>query len=159
MTTVIEGQLTGEGKRFAIVAARWNSFFAEQLIAGAVDCLRRHGVREEDITIVRCPGSFELPQTASWVLKKQDVDAILCLGVLIRGSTPHFDYIAAEATKGIGSLAMQQDVPLSFGVITCDTLDQAVERSGSKAGNKGAEAAMAALEMVNLYAALDESSQ
>lgn len=159
MTRVIEGQLTGEGKRFAIVAARWNSFFAEQLIAGAVDCLRRHGVNEDDITVVRCPGSFELPQTAAWVLKKMDVDGILCLGVLIRGSTPHFDYIAAEAAKGIGALAMKEQIPLSFGVITCDTLDQAVERSGSKAGNKGAEAAMAALEMVNLYDAMDESSQ
>lgn len=157
MPTVIEGHLNGSNKRFAIVASRWNSFFSEQLIAGAIDSLRRHGTKEEDITLIRCPGSFELPQTAAWALKHLDVDGIICLGVLIRGSTPHFDFIAAEAAKGIGALTMDSTIPLSFGVITCDTLEQAVERSGSKAGNKGEEAAMAALEMACLYDALKEA--
>ena len=156
MTTTIEGQLLANEFRFAIVAARFNSLFGEQLIAGAVDALVRHGADDDQITLVRCPGSFELPQVAARVQQQLDVDAIICLGVLIRGATPHFDYIAAEATKGIGALGMDGEVPVAFGVITCDTLEQAVERSGSKAGNKGAEAALAALEMVNLYAAIDE---
>ncbi|TXD36875.1 6,7-dimethyl-8-ribityllumazine synthase [Lujinxingia vulgaris] len=154
MTNTIEGGFHGQGKRFAIVSSRWNSFFSEQLLSGAIDTLVRHGVDKDDITVVRCPGCFELPMTAARVKRTLKVDAIICLGVLIRGSTPHFDYIAAEATKGIGQLAMDGEVPLSFGVITCDSLDQAVERSGSKVGNKGVEAAMAALEMVNLYDAL-----
>src|SRR5690554_3617626 len=144
MTNTIEGGFQGQGKRFAIVSSRWNSFFSEQLLSGAIDTLVRHGVNSDDITVVRCPGCFELPMTASRVKRTQKVDAIICLGVLIRGSTPHFDYIAAEATKGIGQLSMDGEIPLSFGVITCDSLDQAVERSGSKVGNKGVEAAMAA---------------
>ena len=158
MPEIIEGHFDAGDARFAIVAARWNSFFAEQLISGAVDTLKRHGAEEDNITVIRCPGSFELPQVAARVAESLDVDAVICLGVLIRGATPHFDYIASEAAKGIGQVGMDGNIPAAFGVITCDTLEQAVERSGSKAGNKGAEAAMAALEMVNLYAALDESS-
>lgn len=156
MPNVIEGHFDASEKSFAIVAARWNSMFAERLIEGAVDVLKRHGADEDDITIVRCPGCFELPQTAARVATALDVDAILCLGVLIRGATPHFDYIASEATKGIGAVGIESELPVTFGVLTCDTLEQAVERSGSKAGNKGAEAAMAALEMVNLFDAIDE---
>lgn len=158
MPQVIEGQFDAQDFTFAIVAARWNSIFAEQLINGAVDTLVRHGADDDAITVLRCPGSFELPQLAARVADQLDVDAIICLGVLIRGATPHFDYIAAEAAKGIGAVATESDLPVSFGVITCDTLEQAVERSGSKAGNKGAEAAMAALEMVSLYESIDELS-
>ena len=151
MPKVIEGHLNAEGRRFAIVAARFNSIFADQLVGGAVDSLVRHGANDDDITVVRCPGSFELPQVAARVADSLTVDAIICLGVLIRGATPHFDYIAAEAAKGIGALGTEGDIPVAFGVITCDTLEQAIERSGSKAGNKGCEAALAAIEMVNLY--------
>ncbi len=151
MPKVIEGHLNAEGRRFAIVAARFNSIFADQLVGGAVDSLVRHGANDDDITVVRCPGSFELPQVAARVADSLAVDAIICLGVLIRGATPHFDYIAAEAAKGIGALGTEGDIPVAFGVITCDTLEQAIERSGSKAGNKGCEAALAAIEMVNLY--------
>lgn len=155
MPRVIEGDFRADGRRFAIIASRWNSIFAEQLVSGAVDTLIRHGASDEDITIVRCPGSFELPQVAARFLDKTEVDAVICLGVLIRGGTSHFDYISAEATKGIGTLGMQRGIPVAFGVITCDTLEQAIERSGSKAGNKGVEAAMAAIEMVNVYRAID----
>ncbi len=157
MTGPIEGDFDADGLRFAIVAARFNSIFAEQLIEGATDALERHGADSDDITVVRCPGSFELPQVADRVAESLDVDAIICLGVLIRGATPHFDYIASEAAKGIGSVGLDGDIPTSFGVITCDTVEQAIERSGSKAGNKGAEAALAALEMVNLFDAIDEA--
>jgi 6,7-dimethyl-8-ribityllumazine synthase len=152
----IEGDLRADGHRYAIIVSRWNGFFAEQLLAGARDTLVRHGAREEDLTVVRCPGSFEIPQVADRLARRDAFDAIVCLGVLIRGATPHFDYIASEATKGIGAVATEHGVVVTYGVITCDTLEQAVERSGSKAGNKGAEAAEAAIEMVNLGAAIDE---
>jgi 6,7-dimethyl-8-ribityllumazine synthase len=155
MPKVVEGDFSAQGKRFAIVAARWNEMFAEKLLDGAVDALVRHGAREDDIVVFRCPGSFELPQVAMKAAQGGQFDAVICLGVLIRGATPHFDYIAAEATKGIGSTAMEYGVPVAFGVITCDTLEQAIERSGSKAGNKGVEAATAAIEMVNLFDEMD----
>lgn len=155
MPKVVEGDFSAQGKRFAIVAARWNEMFAEKLLAGAVDALVRHGAREDDVVVFRCPGSFELPQVAMKAAKGGRFDAIICLGVLIRGATPHFDYIASEATKGIGSTAAEYGVPVAFGVITCDTLEQAIERSGSKAGNKGVEAATAAIEMVNLFDEMD----
>lgn len=158
MPKVVEGNLVAEGKRFAIVAARWNEIFAEKLVGGAVDTLVRHGADDEDITVFRCPGSYELPQVAARVAEGGEFDAIICLGVLIRGATPHFDYIASEATKGIGSVAQDYALPVSFGVITCDTLEQAIERSGSKAGNKGAEAALAAIEMANLFAEMEASA-
>lgn len=155
MPKVVEGDFSAQGKRFAIVAARWNEMFAEKLLDGAVDALVRHGAREDDIVVFRCPGSFELPQVAMKAAQSGRFDAIICLGVLIRGATPHFDYIASEATKGIGSTAAEYGVPVAFGVITCDTLEQAIERSGSKAGNKGVEAATAAIEMVNLFDEMD----
>lgn len=155
MAVIVEGNLVAEGKRFAIVAARWNELFSEKLLAGARDALVRHGVRDEDITIYRCPGSFELPQVAARAAESGRFDAIICLGVLIRGGTPHFDYISAQTTRGIGSVAQDYGLPVSFGVLTCDTLEQAMERSGSKAGNKGVEAALAALEMANLFEQMD----
>jgi 6,7-dimethyl-8-ribityllumazine synthase len=154
MARVIEGNLIGTGKRFAIVAGRFNSFVGESLIAGAIDTLVRHGVADDDIVVVRCPGSFELPQTAQRVLGSQKVDALLCVGVLIRGGTSHFDWIAGQATRGIAEVGQRTGVPVVYGLLTCDTLEQAIERAGTKAGNKGAEAAMAALEMADLYAKL-----
>lgn len=149
-----EGVFKADGKKFAIVAARWNNFFAERLVEGAVDTLVRHGADASDITVAKCPGSFEVPQVAAKLIDNGKFDAVICLGVLIRGATPHFDYIASEATKGVGSIGIDSGVPVAYGIITCDTLEQAIERSGSKAGNKGAEAAMAAIEMVSLYDSL-----
>lgn len=158
MPTEIEGDLVAEGRRFAVVAARWHERFTETMLDGAVDALERLGAESSDITVVRCPGSFEIPQAASRVAEKVDVDAVVCLGVLVRGETPHFDYIASETTSEIGRLGIEADVPVAFGVLTCDTMEQAMARSGSKAGNKGVEAAEAAVEMANLYEAIDEQS-
>ena len=157
MPKVIEGKLIGTGKRFAIVASRFNNFLSDSLIEGAVDVLIRHGVDSDDITLVKCPGSFELPVTIQKVIETATYDAVVCLGVLIRGGTPHFDYIAAEATKGIATVSQRTGVPITYGILTCDTIEQAIERSGTKAGNKGADAAMAALEMANLYDSLASS--
>jgi len=154
---VVQGHLVATGKSFAIVAARWNEFFGDRLVEGAVEELVRHGAAREDITVYRCPGAFELAAVADRVAKKGGVDAIVCLGVLIRGSTPHFDYISSTATSQIARVGLERGIPVSYGVLTCDTLDQTIERSGSKAGNKGGEAALAALEMANLYEAIEES--
>ncbi len=152
---VFEGVFRADGKRFGIVASRWNSFFADRLVEGAVDALVRHGAKAADISVAKCPGAFEIPLVAARMAKSKKYDAIICLGVLIRGSTPHFDYISAEATKGVAAVGMDQGIPVSYGIITVESLEQAIERSGSKAGNKGAEAAMAAIEMASLYEALD----
>lgn len=158
MSNVIEGGFQGSGKRFALVASRFNDIFADRLVDGAVDTLVRHGVSDDDVTVVRCPGAFEIPQVAKRVAATGKFDGVICLGVVIRGSTPHFDYICAEATKGVGAVATAEGAPaVTYGIITCDTLDQAMERSGSKAGNKGAEAAMAALELVNLLSEIDRA--
>lgn len=157
MPTEIEGDLDASGKRYAIVSARWHERFSETLLEGAVDALVRHGADEEDVLICRCPGSFEIPQAAARIAQKVQVDAIVCLGVLVRGETPHFEYIAGEATSGIGQLGLQGEVPVAYGVLTCDTMEQALARSGSKAGNKGVEAAKAAVEMANLYEEIDET--
>ncbi|MEC9440639.1 MAG: 6,7-dimethyl-8-ribityllumazine synthase [Myxococcota bacterium] len=151
MPTIVEGGMVATGKRFAIVVSRWNEFFGESLLEGALDTLRRHGVSDEDVTVYRCPGCFELPLVAKRVAQKGGVDAIICLGVLIRGSTPHFDYICSATTSGIASVGLEHDIHVSYGVITCDSLDQAIERSGSKVGNKGHEATLAAIEMANLF--------
>ena len=156
MVREVDGNLVATGKEFVVVAARWNERFGEALIEGAVDTLERHGARSEDITVVRCPGSFEVPQAAARVADRLNPDAVICLGVLIRGETPHFDYIAGEATGGIGALGRSGELPVTYGVLTCDTMEQAMARSGSKAGNKGAEAADAAIEMANLYESIDE---
>jgi len=155
MPRLIEGQFQADGKRVAVVVSRFNALFAEKLLEGALDTLVRHGVDDDDVTVVRCPGSFEIPQTARRVSSVGHYDAVVCLGVLIRGATPHFDYIASEATRGVGSVASAAGVPVTYGIITCDTLEQAMERSGSKAGNKGADAALAAIEMMSLFDEID----
>ena len=151
----IEGRLTDAGgKKFTLVVARWNSFVVESLLQGAIDCLVRHGVSEDSLTVVRCPGAFEVPLTVKRVADAGGCDAIIALGAVIRGGTPHFEYVAGECVKGISSVSLLSDVPVAFGVLTVDTIEQAIERAGTKAGNKGEEAAMSALEMVSLLDAL-----
>ena len=152
---VIEGALTGSGLHVAIVAARFNAFIVDRLIDGAVDALTRTGAATlSDITVVRCPGAFELPQVTRWVVDAGGVDAVICLGCVIRGATPHFDYVAGEAAKGLGALSLASAVPLTFGVLTTDSIEQAIERAGTKAGNKGFDAAMAAIELASLRRAI-----
>jgi len=150
----IEGTFTSGKGTYSIVVGRWNSFVVEPLLQGALDTLRRHGVSDKQITIVRAPGAFEIPLVCKKVAAKGNVDAIIALGAVIRGGTPHFEYVAGECTKGIAMVSMEYDVPISFGVLTVDTIEQAIERAGSKSGNKGEEAAMSALEMVSLMSAL-----
>lgn len=152
MPRFVEGQLSAAGFDFSIVVSRFNDFITARLLDGAMDALLRHGASDERITVYRVPGSFEIPMMAKKVVDAQRAgDAMICLGALIRGATPHFDYIAAEASKGIASAAIAGGIPVTFGVLTTDTLEQAIERAGSKAGNKGWEAAMSAIEMVNVY--------
>ena len=150
MTRQIEGGLDASGLKAALVASRFNDFIVSRLISGAIDALVRHGASEGDITIVRVPGAFEIPQAVSAMVRSGQHDIVVALGAVIRGSTPHFDYIAAEVAKGVAQTALQATIPVSFGVLTTDTIEQAIERAGSKAGNKGAEAAMSAIEMANL---------
>ena len=145
-----EGMLLGKGLKFGLVVSRFNEFFSQKLLEGAKDALLRHGVSEEDIDIAWVPGSFEIPQIALKLAQAKKYDAVICLGAVIRGGTPHFDYIAAEVTKGIAKIGLDTGLPVIYGVITTDTLEQAIERSGTKAGNKGFEAAMSAIEMANL---------
>ncbi len=147
---VIEGDLRGEGRKFAIVVGRFNSFITLKLLDGALDGLKRHGVSSDDITVVEVPGAFEIPLVAKRLAASKSHDAVLCLGAVIRGATPHFDYICAEAAKGIGQVNLDSEVPTIFGILTVDTIEQAIERAGTKSGNKGFDAALAALEMVNL---------
>lgn len=151
---VVEGSLDGAGLRFAIVVARFNAFITERLLDGAIDTLVRSGVRPEDLTVIRAPGSFELPMVVSQVLETGGFDAVIALGCLIRGDTIHFDLIAGEVTKGIAQLALAFSTPVTFGVLTTDNLEQAIHRAGSKAGNKGSEAALAAIEQARLYRAI-----
>jgi 6,7-dimethyl-8-ribityllumazine synthase len=151
----IEGDFVSGKGNYTIVVGRWNSFVVEHLLEGAVDCLRRHGVSKGQITIVRAPGAFEIPLVCKKVAAKGDTDAIIALGAVIRGGTPHFEYVAGECTKGLAMVNMEYGIPTAFGVLTVDTIEQAVERSGTKAGNKGEEAAMSALEMVSLLNKLD----
>jgi len=148
--STIEGKLDASGLKTAVIASRFNDFVTAKLIDGAVDCLLRHGSGEKDITVIRVPGSFELPLVAKKAASSGKYDAVICLGALIRGQTPHFDYISAEVTKGVAQVAMDTNVPVAFGVITADTLEQAVDRAGAKAGNKGFEAALGAVEMADL---------
>ena len=151
---VLEGKLAGEGLKIALVVSRFNSFITERLVEGALDCLRRHGVAETGLTMVRVPGAWEIPLVAKRLAQGKAHDAVICLGAVIRGSTPHFDYVAAEVSKGIAQVSLESGIPILFGVLTTDTLEQAVERAGSKSGNKGYAAAEAALEMVNLLKAM-----
>ncbi|MCG8536509.1 MAG: 6,7-dimethyl-8-ribityllumazine synthase [Pseudomonadales bacterium] len=148
--TVVEGNFQATDAKFSIVVARFNSFVVESLLSGAIDALVRQGVAESNIEVIRVPGAFELPLAVKQVAQKRKPDAIIALGAVIRGGTPHFDYVAGECTKGVASVMLDTDIPVSFGVLTTDTIEQAIERSGTKAGNKGAEAAIGALEMVSL---------
>jgi len=152
MVKVIEGSFETRGLRFGLVAARFNEFISKELLEGALECLRRHGVGEDALTVAWVPGSFDLPLAARMLAESGNVDAVICLGAVIRGSTPHFEYVASEAAKGIAQVALQTGVPAVFGVLTTDTIEQAVERAGVKAGNKGFDAALAAIEMANLVA-------
>ena len=145
------GDLNGAGKRFAIVVTRFNSLITEQLVAGANDCLLRHGVEEGDIDLFRVPGAWELPSAVSRVVRTDKYDGVVALGCVIRGGTPHFEYVAGEATRGLGAVARASSVPVSLGVLTTDTVDQALERAGTKAGNKGWDAALSVLEMAGLF--------
>jgi 6,7-dimethyl-8-ribityllumazine synthase len=147
----INGDLNGAGKRFAILVTRFNSLVTEQLVTGAKDCLLRHGVAEGDIDLYRVPGAWELPAVAAKVVAQGKHDAVVALGCVIRGGTPHFEYVAGEATRGLGVVARDAPIPVSLGVLTTDTVDQALERAGTKAGNKGWDAALSALEMAELY--------
>jgi len=154
MPRIIEGHLDGKGRRFGIVVSRFNSFISERLLEGALDALVRHGTKDDDIDVVRVPGSFEIPFFAKKLAESGKYQAVICLGALIRGATPHFDYISAECTKGIAQASLETGVPVVYGVITTDTIEQAIERAGTKAGNKGHDAAMAALEEADLVARL-----
>jgi len=152
----IEGSLVATGLTLAIVSSRWNSFIADRLVEGALDIIARHGGDLSAVTHIKVPGAFELPMAAKAVAASGRYDAVVALGVLIRGGTPHFDYISAEASKGLANAAMETGVPIGFGVIMANTIEQAIERGGTKAGNKGAEAALAAIEMANLYKQLKQ---
>jgi len=145
------GNLNAGGLKIAIVVSRFNEFFSEKLLDGALDCIKRHGANEKDVSIIRVPGSFEIPYAASKLAKLDKYDSIICLGVVVRGQTPHYEYINNEVAKGIAKISLDRDLPVIFGLVTADTLEQAIERCGSKAGNKGFAAAMTAIEMVNLF--------
>ncbi len=148
--STLEGKLIIEQAKFCLVVSRWNSFVVESLLEGALDALKRHGANDEDLTIVRIPGAFEMPLALERIAAKGGYDAIIALGAVIRGGTPHFDYVAGECVKGMAQVSLKHAIPISFGVLTVDTIEQAIERAGTKAGNKGHEAAMSAVEMVNL---------
>ncbi|UCD87502.1 MAG: 6,7-dimethyl-8-ribityllumazine synthase [Desulfobacterales bacterium] len=152
-----EGKISADGKRFALVVSRFNDFVSDRLLAGALDALDRHGARDEDIDIVKVPGSFEIPLMAKKMVEKEKYDAVICLGAVIRGSTPHFEYVSSEVSKGIAMVGLESGVPVIFGVVTTDTLEQAIERAGIKAGNKGWAAAVAAMEMANLVESVEKA--
>jgi 6,7-dimethyl-8-ribityllumazine synthase len=150
MTKILQGNFNGEGKRIGIVVSRFNEFITSKLLGGALDALTRHGVKEEDVTVAWAPGAFEVPLVAKHMAQSGNYNAVLALGCVIRGATPHFDYVAAEAAKGIGHVMLDTGVPVMFGILTTDSIEQAIERAGTKSGNKGVDAAMGALEMANL---------
>ena len=154
MANIIEGHLKADGKKFALIVARFNSFISEKLLEGALDTLVRSGAQESDLDVVRVPGAFEIPLVAKKLAGSQKYDAVICLGVVIRGATPHFDVVVNEVSKGTAQVGMETGVPVLFGVLTTETIEQAIERSGTKAGNKGAEVAVAAIEMANLISSL-----
>lgn len=147
----ISGQLSSTGKKFAVVVSRFNEFITNKLVSGSVDMLVRHGAKEDDITTVWVPGAFEISTVAKKLADSSKYDAVICLGCVIRGSTPHFDYVSAEVSKGIATVGLSSKIPVIFGVLTTDTIEQAIERAGTKAGNKGSDAALTAIEMVSLY--------
>jgi len=154
MSKIIEGTLESKNFRFGIIVSRFNSFISDRLLEGALDTLTRHGATNEQITVVKAPGAFELPLVASKMANSDKYDALICLGAVIRGGTPHFEYVSSEMTKGIALVSLQSGLPIAFGVLTTDSVEQAIERAGTKAGNKGVEAAMSAIEMVNLLEAI-----
>jgi 6,7-dimethyl-8-ribityllumazine synthase len=151
MPKILEGEISAEGLRFAVIVSRFNDFISSKLVEGAMDALKRHGGNEDQISLVKVPGSFEIPTVAKRLAETGEYDGIICLGAVIRGATPHFDYVAAEVSKGIAAVALETKIPVTFGVLTTDSLEQAIERAGSKSGNKGWDAAMAAMEMANLF--------
>ena len=150
MLEIIEGTLEAKDFRFGIIVSRFNSFISDRLLEGAIDTLTRHGANSDQITVIKAPGAFELPLVAQKMASSDKYDALICLGAVIRGGTPHFEYVSSEMTKGIASVSLQSGLPIAFGVLTTDSVEQAIERAGTKAGNKGVEAAMSAIEMVNL---------
>lgn len=154
MANVYQGDLIGKGRTFAVVVSRFNEFITSKLLDGALDAFRRHGVEDGSVDVIWTPGSFEIPVTAQRLAGAGKHDAVVCLGAVLRGQTPHFDYIAAQVARGVSTVAQSTGVPTIFGVITADTLEQAIERAGTKAGNKGADAARSAIEMANLFASL-----
>ncbi len=155
MPKILEGGLLAKGKKFALVVGRFNDFITNRLLEGAVDALARSGAEDQDIEIVKVPGAFEIPLIAKKMAEKEKYDAIVCLGAVIRGATPHFDYVSAEVTKGIAMVSLESKIPVIFGIVTTDTIEQAIERAGTKAGNKGWSAAIAAIEMANLIEVVD----
>lgn len=155
MAKVYEGNLVGSGLKIGIVAARFNEFITGKLLSGALDALKRHGVSEEDVSVAWVPGAFEIPLTAKKMAESNKYDAVITLGTVIRGATPHFDYVSGETAKGVANVGMQSGIPVIFGVLTTDTIEQAIERAGTKAGNKGWDAAVSAIEMANLYRSLE----
>ena len=156
MPNIIEAGLVAKGKRFGIIVSRFNDFITDRLVGGAVDALTRSGAEDADIDVVKVPGAFEIPVVAQRMAKSKKYHAIVCLGAVIRGATPHFDYVCAEASKGIAQVNMETEVPVIFGIVTTDTIEQAIERAGTKAGNKGWSAAVAAIEMANLMEVVDK---
>ncbi len=156
---VMEGKLISKGYKFALVVSRFNEFISSRLLEGALDCLRRHEVNGEDISVIWVPGAFEIPLVAKEAALKKDIDAVICLGAIIRGATPHFEYISAEVTKGIAAVGLETRKPIIYGILTTDSIDQAIERSGTKAGNKGFTAASSALEMLNLLSEMKNGAK
>jgi 6,7-dimethyl-8-ribityllumazine synthase len=157
MPKIIEAKLLAEGKKFALVVSRFNDFITERLLEGALDGLLRSGARDEDIEVVRVPGAFEIPLIAKKMALTARYNAVICLGAVIRGATPHFDYVSAEVTKGIAMVSLESEIPVIFGIVTTDTIEQAIERAGTKAGNKGWSAAISAIEMANLIEVVDQA--
>lgn len=155
MANIIEAPLQADGKRFAIVVSRFNDFITDRLVGGAVDALTRSGAKTDDIDIVKVPGAFEIPLATRKIVQKARHDAVICLGAVIRGATPHFDFVAAEVSKGVAQVGLDAGMPVIFGVVTTDTIEQAIERAGTKAGNKGWDSAIAAIEMANLMEVVD----
>jgi len=155
MPKIIEGKLSAEGFRFAVIVSRFNDFISSRLVEGAMDALLRHGGAEDQVLLIKVPGAFETPLAAKRLAESGRYDAVICLGAVIRGATPHFDYVAAEVSKGVAGVALETNIPVTFGILTTDNLEQAIERAGSKSGNKGYEAAMAAIELVNLFMELE----
>ncbi len=159
MPKILEGKLLAEGRKFGIVVSRFNDFISDRLLGGALDALIRSGANDADIEIVKVPGCFEIPLLAKKMAKKGRYDAVICLGAVIRGSTPHFDYVSSEVSKGIAHVSIESEIPVIFGIITTDTIEQAIERAGTKAGNKGWSAAVTAVEMANLIEIVDQAQK